>query len=291
MTPRDTAADRSAQAAGTARWPAEWLRPDWPAPPQVFALCTTRAGGVSPPPYNSLNLGDHVGDDPACVVHNRATLRSALGARPVFLQQVHGTQVVKLSAATPDGAQADAAVTAERGLACTMMVADCLPVLFTDTRGRAVAAAHAGWRGLAGVGPGAATHAGARGVLESVYESFRALALADGSKSAIKNIADETLVWLGPCIGPQAFEVGAEVRAAFVAHDPRAANLFRPHGEGKYLADLAGLARQRLQALGITRIHGNDSTAPWCTVGNASRFFSHRRDRVSGRFAACIWKD
>lgn len=289
MNHRDTAADRSAQG-GTAQWPDEWQRPDWPAPPHVFALCTTRAGGVSPPPYDSLNLGDHVGDAPTHVARNRAVLRLALGARPVFLQQVHGAQVVTLSAATPDGTQADAAVTAERGLACTMMVADCLPVLFTDTQGRAVAAAHAGWRGLAGVGPGAATHAGARGVLESVYESFRALALVDGSKSAIKNIADETLVWLGPCIGPQAFEVGAEVRAAFVARDPRAADLFRPRGEGKYLADLAGLARQRLQALGITRIHGNDSTAPWCTVGNPSRFFSHRRDRVSGRFAACIWK-
>ncbi len=265
-----------------------WLVPDWPAPPNVHAVCTTRTGGASQPPYDGLNLGDHVGDAPADVARNRAALQSALGARPVFMQQVHGTQVVTLGAAKPDGTQGDAVVTTVPGLACTIMVADCLPVLFTDTQGHAVAAAHAGWRGLVGVGAGATP--GARGVLESVYESFSALALAKWSKSAIKNIEYETLVWLGPCIGPQAFEVGAEVRAAFVTHDPRAASLFQPHGDGKYLADLAGLARQRLHAMGITQIYGNDSTAPWCTVGNPSRFFSHRRDRVSGRFAACIWR-
>lgn len=275
--------DRTMQAL-----PASWRVPDWPAPPNVHAVCTTRTGGVSQPPYDGLNLGDHVGDAPADVARNRAALQSALGARPVFLQQVHGTLAVELSAATPDGTQGDAAVTTVRGLACTIMVADCLPVLFTDTQGRAVAAAHAGWRGLAGTGAGAKP--GARGVLESVFESFSALSPVRRSKFAIENIEDETLVWLGPCIGPQAFEVGAEVRAAFVAHDPHAASLFQPHGDGKYLADLAGLARQRLLAMGITRIYGNDSTAPWCTVGNPSRFFSHRRDRVSGRFAACIWR-
>lgn len=272
-------------------WPADWLVPDWPVPPNVRAVCTARTGGASEPPYGSLNLGDHVGDAPVRVAYNRAALRSALGARPVFLRQVHGTQAVTLSAATPDDAQGDAAITTMRGLACTVMVADCLPVLFTDTRGRMVAAAHAGWRGLAGVGSGVQIDAGARGVLESVYEFFKDLSPVENEKSAIKNINDETLVWLGPCIGPQAFEVGAEVRAAFVTHDLRAASLFRLHGDGKYLADLAGLARQRLNAMGITRIYGNDSTAPWCTVSNPSRFFSHRRDRLSGRFAACVWKD
>ncbi|MGH6625955.1 MAG: peptidoglycan editing factor PgeF [Burkholderiaceae bacterium] len=256
----------------------DWLIPDWPAPPHVRALCTTRAGGQSLPPYDSLNLGDHVGDDPAAVQANRAVLRQALGSHAVFLKQVHGTACVELGRDTPDGAEADACVTHQRGLACTIMVADCLPVLLTDTAGRAVAAAHAGWRGLAGQG--------GHGVLASVYERFRALAQESGAPGAI-----ETIAWLGPCIGPQAFEVGPEVKAAFEAHDPRAAALFQAHGPGKWLADLAGLARLRLQALGITRIHGNDGSRGWCTVSNASRFFSHRRDGVSGRMAACIWLD
>ncbi len=173
------------------------------------------------------------------------------------------------------------------------MVADCLPVLLTDGAGTVVAAAHAGWRGLAGQG--------GVGVLEAVFEQFSALRHVYQAQEAIKNIANEgagacasqTLAWLGPCIGPQAFEVGAEVRAAFCAHNPAAAPYFQPHGAGKYLADLAGLARQRLQALGITHIYGNDSSAAWCTVAQGSRFFSHRRDSAalggSGRMAACIW--
>lgn len=271
------------------------LVPDWPVPTQVRAVCTTRAGGQSLPPYDSLNLGDHVGDAPQAVRANRAMLAAQLQARPVFLQQVHGTQVLPLTADTPDATVADACLTALRGVACTIMVADCLPVLFTDVRGRAVAAAHAGWRGLAG------------GVLEQTCHALRAC--LQGLNSApnrppvpVKSMWDATesvahddaagadiLAWLGPCIGPQAFEVGDEVRAAFVAHNAQALALFVPHTPGKWLADLAGLARQRLAAMGVTRVHGNDGSAPWCTVANPSRFFSHRRDRVSGRFAASIW--
>lgn len=267
---------------------ADWLLPDWPAPASVRAVCTTRAGGGSLPPYDGFNLGDHVGDDPACVAAHREALRQQLGTRPVFLQQVHGTQVLELNAASADGAQADACIATAPGVACTIMVADCLPVLFTDEEGSVVAAAHAGWRGLAG--------AGGRGVLEQVYERIMAGVQAGRPPRAMKNGADgrgsapRLLAWLGPCIGPQAFEVGPEVKAAFEAHDPAAAGLFRAHGAGKWLADLPGLARQRLAALGVTQVYGNDGSAAWCTVGNPSRFFSHRRDRVSGRFAACIWR-
>ena len=245
-----------------------------------------------------MNLGDHVGDDPHAVAANRGVLQAALQsvtpqAQAVFLQQVHGTQVVVLEPGTADGVVADACVSTQPGLACTIMVADCLPVLLTDGAGTVVAAAHAGWRGLAGQG--------GVGVLEAVFERFSALRHVHKAQAAIKNIANEgagacasqTLAWLGPCIGPQAFEVGAEVRAAFCAHNPAAAPYFQPHGAGKYLADLAGLARQRLQALGITHIYGNDSSAAWCTVAQGSRFFSHRRDSAalggSGRMAACIW--
>lgn len=242
---------------------ADWLVPDWPVPPTVRALCTTRAGGVSQGVYASLNLGDHVGDAPEAVAANRARLQQAIGARPVFLQQVHGSDLCGLDAITPDGCMADACFTEETAVACLVMVADCLPVLFTDDAGTRVAAAHAGWRGLAA------------GVLERAAASFDAPPMA----------------WLGPCIGPTAFEVGPEVKAAFEAASADAAQCFRPAAAaGKWLADLPALARLRLRAAGVTRIHGNDGSAPWCTVGNPSRFFSHRRDRVSGRFAACIWR-
>ncbi|MES2685641.1 MAG: peptidoglycan editing factor PgeF [Pseudomonadota bacterium] len=262
----------------------DWLIPDWPAPPGVRAVFTTRQGGMSVAPWDSMNLGDHVGDVPVQVAANRALLAQVTGARPVFLQQVHGTAVLPLDDDTPHGQPADAAVTSQRGMACTIMVADCLPVLLTDADGSAVAAAHAGWRGLAG-------HQG-RGVLEQSCERFWASAPGGRGPSAINTIA-----WLGPCIGPTAFEVGAEVRAAFVDSDSGAAACFTAAAPGKYLADLAGLARRRLQALGITQIFGNDGSAPWCTVGNASRFFSHRRDtgvrgnglKTTGRMAACIW--
>ncbi|OIP23461.1 MAG: laccase, partial [Comamonadaceae bacterium CG2_30_60_41] len=209
-----------------------WLVPDWPTPAGVHAVCTTRAGGVSSEPYASLNLGDHVGDDPACVAANRLILQKALGARPVFLQQVHGTQVLQLDAATPDASVADACITNQSGIACTVMVADCLPVLLTTATGDWVAAAHAGWRGLAGQG--------GIGVLEQISKHFCALAHIQQAQAAANVIA-----WLGPCIGPDTFEVGEEVRAAFVAHTPQAAQFFRPAPGGKWLADLAGLARQR----------------------------------------------
>jgi YfiH family protein len=180
------------------------------------------------------------------------------------------------------GTPADACMTDQAGLVCTIMVADCLPVLFTNANGSHVAAAHAGWRSLAGEG--------GRGVLEVVLEHFEALA---GVSKRFD--ASEIIAWLGPCIGPDAFEVGEEVRAAFVAQHPDADHLFRPAvvpalSVPKWLADLPGLARMRLAAMGVERIYGNDGSSPWCTVSNPSRFFSHRRDRVSGRLAACIWR-
>ena len=250
-----------------------WLTPDWPAPAGVHAICTTRSGGVSVAPYDSLNLGDHVGDDPAHVVTNQAIFEQAIGAHPVFLNQVHGIHVVTLDATTPGGPTADARLTKLPGLACTVMVADCLPVLFATDDGRRVAAAHAGWRGLAGQG--------GVGILEATVKH---LLTTDMQTKGI-------LAWLGPCIGPQAFEVGDEVRAAFTASDPRAADCFKPLAltSGKWLADLAALAHLRLRAMGVSQIYGNDSSAAWCTVGNVSHFFSYRRDRVTGRFCASVW--
>lgn len=272
----------------------DWLVPDWPAPKGVHAVFTTRAGGASSPPWDSLNLGDHVGDAPAHLAANRAALSSTVAAHPVFLKQVHGFDVQRLDLRTPHGTIADACVACDSGVACTIMVADCLPVLLSTACGSVVGAAHAGWRGLAG---GKSGRGHADGVLESIFKSFSALAQTLPSDNAMTTIA-----WLGPCIGPDAFEVGAEVKAAFVAVDAGAAACFRPAGPGKFLADLAALARLRLQALGIQAVYGNDSTASWCTASNPSRFFSHRRDAglvvnggngafTTGRMAACIWKD
>ena len=252
----------------TSRMPVDWLVPDWSAPPGVSALCTTRSGGVSLPPYDSLNLGTHVGDESVAVAANRSMLREVLGVRSVFLEQVHGVEAVVLDDATPDGTRADACIALRPGLACTVMVADCLPVLFASACGTRVAAAHAGWRGLAA------------GVLERTLERLSA---HDGR---------HPVVWLGPCIGPRAFEVGDEVRAAFETHDPATATCFRATGvSGKWWADLPMLARKRLIAAGVRTVHGNDGSDTWCTVSNPLRFFSHRRDGVSGRFAACIWLD
>jgi len=244
------------------------LVPQWPAGPGVQALCSTRTGGVSSAPWDSLNLGDHVNDDPVAVAANRRTYAARLAVRPVFMRQVHGTEVAELDAATPDGIEADACFTRQRGVACTVLVADCLPILLADTRAGVVAAAHAGWRGLVGTG--------GQGVLEAV---MRPLDLA------------HTRVWLGPCIGPDAFEVGQIVKTAYEAHDSDRARFFKPKSPDKWLADLPGLARHRLLGLGLApdRIHGNDGSAAWCTVTQRSQFFSHRRDRVSGRFAASIW--
>ena len=244
----------------------DWLVPEWPAPARVRALCTTRAGGQSSPPFNSLNLGPHVGDMASAVAANRAVLRQAIGARPVFLSQRHGTEVLRLQAQTEDDLPADGCITDQSTVACTIMVADCLPLLLTDRHGTAVAAAHAGWRGLAG-------HGG-HGIVEATVQSFA---------------VGELMAWLGPCIGRHAFEVGDEVRQVFVATQPSASACFAPRSTGKWLADLQALARLRLQALGVKQIYGNDGSPAWCTVSNPSRFFSHRRDHVSGRLAACIW--
>lgn len=252
------------------------LTPVWPAPSHVRSHCTTRLGGVSLPPFVSLNLGNHVGDIAQSVLSNRLLLAENLGVRPVFMTQVHGAEVHRLESTSVDGVTADACLTTERGLACTIMVADCLPVLLTDKAGSFVAAAHAGWRGLAGHADG--------GVLESVFKSIMAERHSIRAQATVDVIA-----WLGPCIGPEAFEVGAEVRAAFVHQDAQAAVYFRALATGKWLCDLQGLARLRLQALGVTQVFGNDGSTPWCTVANPSKFFSHRRDRVSGRMAACIW--
>ena len=245
-------------------------QPRWPVPPHVKSVCTTRAGGVSQAPYTALNLGSHVGDDAQHVQQNRKLLQQALVAHPVFLDQVHGTRIVRLSGTTPHGTQADGATTQVPGLVCTVMVADCLPILLCNRQGTQVAAVHAGWRGLAD------------GVLEAAVQAMQPSSAADFN-------AADILAWLGPCIGPQAFEVGDEVRAAFMQHSPAAARCFKPHGAHKWLADLGALAQQRLKLLGITLIYGNDGSPSWCTVTNATTFFSHRRDRISGRQAACIW--
>ena len=246
----------------------DWLVPDWPAPPTVRAVCTTRNAGVSQGPFSSMNLGLHVGDSVERVLQNRQLLAARLGAQPVVLDLVHKTDILTLQPDSPDGSRADGVVTQASGVACTIMVADCLPILLCNTSGTQVAAVHAGWRGLVGQG--------GQGVIESVVHAME---------------PSPMLAWLGPCIGPKAFEVGDEVRAAFVADCAAARAAFHPLGGGKWLADLPMLARQRLSALGVDRVYGNDGSAAWCTVSNPSKFFSHRRDAgVSGRQAACIWR-
>jgi YfiH family protein len=242
--------------------------------PGVRAAFTTRTGGVSTAPFDSLNLGSHVGDDGAAVQTNRDRVAHGLGNRPVWLNQVHGTDVHWLNLNSPDGLTADAVCTVERGVACTIMVADCLPVLLADSQGRVVGAAHAGWRGLAG-------QAG-RGILDATVQAMRERLPAQAELHA----------WLGPCIGPQAFEVGEEVPQVFADNGFDIHGLTCPHPDraGKWLLNLGGLARQRLLRLGVTAVDGNDGSPPWCTVGDSTRWFSHRRDRVSGRLAALIWR-
>lgn len=238
---------------------ADFFRPDWTVPANVCALQTLRTGGCSPAPWASLNLGDHVGDDPQRVATNRAELVSHLPAEPCWLRQVHGTQTVDAAQAAKNS-EADAAFARQSGVVCAVMTADCLPVLFCDRAGTVVAAAHAGWRGLCA------------GVLEQTI-------------AAMQVAPQDILVWLGPAIGPENFEVGDEVRAAFIAQDLACSAAFIEHGPGKWLADLYALARRRLKLAGIDAVSGGGM----CTVDDADRYFSYRRDGVTGRMATLIW--
>jgi YfiH family protein len=238
------------------------IRPDWPAPPRVRAVATTRVGGVSNGPWSSLNLGGHVGDSPAAVATNRRRLadRLALPAGPCWLDQVHGDRVAN-ARDWHTGLEADGCVTTDAGQVCVVMTADCLPVLLCDRDGRMVAALHAGWRGLAG------------GVLDAGVAAFADRGVAAG----------DLLAWLGPAIGADAYEVGDEVRTAFDCLDELSA--FRKNRRGRWQMDLAGLASARLAALGVTAVYGGGL----CTHRHADRFFSHRRDGTCGRQAALIW--
>ncbi|KSW26181.1 MULTISPECIES: peptidoglycan editing factor PgeF [unclassified Pseudomonas] len=236
-----------------------WLIPDWPAPANVRACVSSRAGGVSQAPFDSFNLGDHVGDEPAAVAENRRRLEQAQGCRPAWLSQVHGIEVVEADPSRV--ATADASWSATPGIACAVLTADCLPALFCDRAGTRVAAAHAGWRGLAG------------GVLEATLDR---LAVPAG----------EVLVWLGPAIGPQAFEVGPEVREAFLADHAEAAAAFVPSvNAGRYMADIYQLARIRLAARGVTAVYGGGL----CTFSDTERFYSYRRNPRTGRQASLVW--
>ena len=286
----------------TQSFPADWLIPDWPAPAGVRAVFTSRAGGVSSPPFDLLNLGAHVGDVAADVMQNRQALQRAIGAEPFFMNQVHGEDVLEISPSTTQGQSADASVARQTGVACTVMVADCLPVLLAHLDAPVVAAAHAGWRGLSGrLSHIPAGQDASLGILGASFEGFVA-AVNESLPSALPGpaVAARTVAWLGPCIGPQAFEVGAEVKAAFEAVEAGSGSCFGPHptgAAGKYLADLAALGRLRLAGLGINQVYGNDSSQAWCTFSQASRFFSHRRSGHvdargvggTGRMAACIW--
>jgi len=246
--------------------PPDWIVPDG-LPTQVGALMTTRAGGISDGPFATMNLGLAVGDSPVAVVGNRSRLAVAAAVRPIYLRQVHGARVVRIGAADAacESLEGDASVTAEAGVGCAVKVADCLPVLLAAPGGRAVAAAHAGWRGLAG------------GVVEA---ALAALCEAGGCEPQAVS------AWLGPCIGPRRFEVGPDVVRAFGGARPERFVAARSTAEGpKWTADLVGLARDRLHAAGVLDVSGGT----WCTVEDASRFFSFRRDGVTGRMVAMIW--
>jgi polyphenol oxidase len=244
------------------------LTPEWPAPPGVRAAFTLRSGGVSAPPFDALNLGTHVGDEEQAVAENRRRLRThlRLPEEPSWMEQVHGTDVLDLDAlsqtAANGAATADAALTRRTGRICTVQVADCLPVLLAARDGSVVAAAHAGWRGLAA------------GVLEATVQRL----LVDPG---------QLIAWVGPGIGPAHFEVGEDVRRAFLAHDAAAAGAFTDNPRGRWHCDLAVLARARLAALGVAAVFGG----AWCTYADPSRFFSYRRDGRCGRMAALIWRE
>jgi YfiH family protein len=237
----------------------QFISPDWPAPANVRAAVTTRAGGVSRKPYDSFNLATLVGDNPVAVRENRVRLRTALAlpAEPVWLEQVHGVRVVDV-ASTGNEPEADGGYTTKAGVACAVLTADCLSVLLCDRQARSLRFFR--WRGLAA------------GVIEAGVQALN----VPGS---------ELLAWLGPAIGPEEFEVGKEVRDMFVTHDPAASVAFRPQPGGKYLADIYRLARQRLAALGVTAVYGGG----YCTVRERERFYSYRRDGATGRMASLIW--
>lgn len=237
----------------------DWIVPDWPAPANVRALITTRAGGASQGPYASFNLGLRTGDDPRPVSANRLQLEALLPQPPRWLRQVHGATVVEADSLT-ETVEADAAVARRAGTVCGVLVADCIPVLFSDRAGTIVAVAHAGWRGLAA------------GVIPNAVERMG---------TAPRNL----IAYLGPGIGPAAFEVGADVRDAFLGRDAELQAAFAPHAPGKWLADLFVLARRSLQRAGVEDIHGGGL----CTYSDARRFFSYRRERATGRMAAVIW--
>jgi hypothetical protein len=237
------------------------IRPDWPAPNQVRAVTTTRHGGISLPPYDSFNLGAHVGDAPERVAVNRQRLRQVLElpAEPAWLNQVHGNRVVAAEQVTTS-VEADAAYTRQGGPVCVVMTADCLPILLCDRAGSCVAIAHGGWRGLAD------------GIIGATVAR---LDCAPG----------ELMAWLGPAIGPAAFEVGAEVRQAFLELDPGNAGCFQVSPGGRWLADIYELARRQLRALGVMAVYGGG----WCAFTDRERFFSYRRDGRTGRMASLIW--
>ena len=241
--------------------PRDWIVPDWPAPASIRAFATTRSGGVSAGEFGTMNLGTSGGDDPANVARNRIIVREALPSAPRWMKQVHGTDVADLDRiGESDVATADAAVTSSPGRVGVVLTADCMPLLLCDVEGTRVAVAHAGWRGMAA------------GVIESTVRAM------DGEPSRL-------IAWMGPTIGPRAFEVGPEVREAFVAVDREAERAFRPHGAGKYLADLYELARQRLARAGVSSVHGGG----FCTYTEAGRFFSYRRVKASGRMGTFAW--
>jgi len=240
-----------------------WIEPNWPAPPGIRALTTIRKGGYSQQPFDGLNLGDHVGDDPTTVIRNRQLLYQSLNlpSVPTWLTQVHGADVIEASVA-PEGWEADALFARTPGQVCAVLTADCLPLLLCNRAGDRVAAVHAGWRGLAA------------GVIETTL-----------NRLAVPG--DEIMAWLGPAIGPECFEVGAEVRDCFLQHDPKTEAAFKENRADHWLADIYQLARLRLKACGVTAVWGGEH----CTVTDTERFYSYRRDGRTGRMATLIWFD
>ena len=250
--------------------------PNWPAPKNVYALQTTRDGGASHAPFNSLNFGSHVNDNPQHVAQNRQLLSQFLPSEPVWLNQIHGINAVD-AAQTDCVPDADASYTNRKNVVCVTMTADCLPILLCDIAGTAVASIHAGWRGLCD------------GIIEATISSMRAKIPAKSTDLMACNL----MAWLGPAIGPNAFEVGFEVREQFIAKDAQAELAFKKQGENqeqdKWLADIYKIATQRLNNLGITQIYGGGIDQDFCTFSQKEQFFSFRRDGVTGRMASLIW--